>query len=170
MFKFQLAAIALLIAPACYSAECKPTVEILPFEVVQDYSKSYQQLQDIGLANNEVGLVKATAYAYVSKDKCTVIAGYKAPVLYVAKELKKDQCSFDHVQAHEQEHVAIYEAHLKGMQARIEQRIQAGEDKFEAAKTEVLAVYAKHKEHDSDEEYEKNTTACNGSIKRLALR
>ena len=55
------------------------------------------------------------------------------------------------------------------MQARIEQRIAAGEDTFEAAKIEVLAVYVKHAELDSPEEYDKNRTECNGKIARLAL-
>ena len=156
-----------LLAPiATTTKACEnPVIEVLPFAVVHDYSKSYSELKAMGIAN-EVGLVRTTSTVIVNDCKATV--GYKESTLYVASELKRDQCSFDHVLKHEEEHVRIYEQHLINMKARIESRLPK-QSLFEAAKTEVLSVQTEHTKHDSPEEYALNKTACNGRITRLAL-
>ena len=55
------------------------------------------------------------------------------------------------------------------MRERIEARAAKGEDLFEAAKAEVLAVDAQHAALDSPAEYRRNSTACNGRVLKLAL-
>jgi hypothetical protein len=155
-------AIALLFgsAHACERID----VTVLPFEVQTEFSKARAELQAIG-SGEEVGLVRAISTVRV--DGCSATVGYRDPVLYVARELKRDQCAFDHVLKHEEEHVRIYRAALKTLEARV--REAASElTLFEAAKREVLAVQAAHKAHDSDEEYDLNRTACFGKIAKLA--
>jgi len=146
-----------------------PVINVLPFEVTEDFSKTYRELQEIGASNGEVGLVRVRSSVWVSKDGCTATVGYREPVLHVASELTRDACAFAHVKQHELEHVRLYREHLVGIKERIEARVQAGEDLFQASKTEVLAVQAQHQAFDSPEEYSKNRTECSGKIARLAL-
>ena len=160
---------ALLLGSAAGAhAKCdKIEIKVLPFNVIEDYSKPYKELVKIGTGGGEVGLVRTTFIARV--QGCIATVGYEAPTLYVASELPADSCAFEHVKAHEQEHIAIYAAALSTLQARIEARVAEGQDLFEAAKTEVLAVDADQAALDSAAEYTKNASACAGKIIKLAM-
>lgn len=156
------AAIAFNVASACNADEIH--INVLPFDVQTDFDHTYKQLQEIGVNGGEVGLVKTNAFVRV--DGCTATVGWKAPVLYVASELQRDQCAFNHVLEHEQEHVRIYQQAA----ATLEDRVRASarvKPLFEASVDAVTAVRAAHAAHDSDEEYSRNATACNGQVARL---
>jgi len=132
-------------------------VEVLPFTVASDYTRSADEL------GGRVGLVEVKLTAKVSG--CTAVVGYANPVLRVASELRRNQCAFEHVLTHENEHVRIYEEALRTLASRIEAR--SAEDLFKVASEEVLAVLPAHEAHDSPEEYATNATACNGRIAKL---
>jgi hypothetical protein len=169
MRKGYVAALSFVLSTTAYAGCQTATVEVLPFNVQTDFTKSYQQLQDLASNSREVGAVITRSSVYVSKDGCSAVVGYKEPVLYVSRELRRDPCAFQHVLEHEQHHVSLYQRNLQGIDARIKARAAAGEDLFQAAKAEVLAVQAEHQAFDSDEEYESNRTACEGKVARLAL-
>jgi hypothetical protein len=162
--------VAALFAAFAFNAHAACTevsVDVLPFNVIEDYSKSFEALHEYGVSSAEVGLVRTTSTVKV--QGCTATVGYRDPVLYIASELKRNQCAFDHVKEHELTHVRIYQEALATLKQRIEARTANGEDLFQAAKTEVLAVEALHKAFDSPEEYAENKSACNGKIIKLAL-
>lgn len=138
-------------------------VQVLPFDVAEDFSVPFASLQ--GEAN-EVGLVHQTTTVRV--DGCSATVGYANPVLYVASELRQDPCAFQVVFEHESQHVEIYRLALRDL----EQRIRAAARQrplFDAAVTEVTAVDAAQSAFDSAAEYRKNVTACRGRIHRLAM-
>lgn len=142
-------------------------INVLPFEVQTDLHHSFRDLQEIGVNAGEVGLVRTRASVRV--DGCTATVGWKDPVLYVASELKRDQCAFAHVLEHEQEHVRIYQQAAAVLDERI--RVLARDRPlFDASVDAVTEVRAAHAAHDSDEEYARNLTACNGQIARLVKR
>ena len=157
----------LLGSAACAHAKCdKVEIEVLPFDLVEDYSRTYKDLGKMGIGS-EVGLVRTTSIVEVLG--CTATVGYRAPALYIASELVADPCAFEHVKAHELEHVAIYLAALSTLRARIEARVAEGQDLFEAAKAEVLGVRAQHAAFDTNAEQKTNATACYGMIIKLAM-
>lgn len=142
------------------------TVKVLPFTVEHDYSKSFNELNALG-NGSEVGMVRALYTKRV--DGCSAQVGWTQARLFIASELRRSQCAFDHVLEHENEHVRIYTEGMTGMADRIRQRVAAGQRLSEAVDAESNAIRAQHREHDSPDEYRKNHTACRGAIKRLAL-
>ena len=161
---FMLLAGAGFVSPG--ASHCDPRevrVDVLPFEVREDFSVPYAHLDGIAA---EVGFVRETMTVHV--EGCRAIVGYANPVLYVASELKSNPCAFDTVLEHERHHADIYRSALQDLERRI--RTAALEKPlFEAAVQEVTAVQSAHDAFDSRDEYRKNVTACGGHIYRLAL-
>lgn len=143
-----------------------PVVALLPFEVQRDFSKSIKELREMG-AGSEVGLVRVRVFAQVDKTGCSVTVGYRDPMLYVARELRENQCAFRFVLEHEEKHVRLYQEALATLESRVRAATASGLDPFEAATREVLAVGSKHAEHDADVGTE-NRRACGGQIARVA--
>lgn len=139
-------------------------ITVLPFQPQTDNSKSFRELQELGMSNGEVGMVKATTFARV--DGCNVIVGYKDPVKYVAKDLNSNQCAYDHVSKHEDHHLEMYQDALNDLEPRIRDSAKTM-PLFDAAAKEVTAVKQKHQDFDSPEEYDTNVTACGGAIPQL---
>jgi hypothetical protein len=161
-----LALVTLLAAFSTQAATCAPediTINVLPLEVKHDYTLSFEDMQRLGYGF--VGAVVTTATARI--DGCTVTVGWRDTTLYVIRELKRNQCAFDHVLEHEEEHIRIYRRARETLEARIREAAKTLSLQ-EAAEREVLAVRAAHRAHDSPEEYAKNDTACNGRVRRLA--
>jgi hypothetical protein len=155
-----------LALPLAASAACSSvTVTVLPFEVARDYDTSYATLtEDFDTGQPTLGYVKVQTYALLKG--CEVTVGYRNAVLRVARELKRDDCSFQHVLAHEEKHLDIYREALASIAGRIESRA-AEPDLFKAVAEEAFAVQVLQQAHDSPEEYATNETACNGRIARL---
>jgi hypothetical protein len=163
-FRKLIAATALalpLAAVACDSV----SVTILPFDVVRDFTTSFSALSATNGGVPTFGTVRVDFVATLKG--CDVTVGYRNPVLRVARELRSDSCSFDHVLVHEEEHLTIYRTALATLAARIEARA-TDPNLFKAVVEELDAVKPAHRAHDSDDEYDTNRTACMGRILRLA--
>lgn len=161
-----LALIAFL-ASFSVHAQCAPEdirINVLPLEVKHDYSLSFEDMRRLGFGF--VGAVVTTATVRI--DGCTATVGWRDTTLFVIRELKRNQCAFDHVLEHEEEHIRIYRRALETLEARVREAARTL-PLPEAAQREVLAVRAAHKAHDSDEEYDRNHTACGGRIVKLAF-
>lgn len=146
-------------AHACESVE----VDVLPFE----YAEKPAAFAALSRVNGgpTFGLVQAAATARL--DGCKLVVGYRPATLSVANELRADQCAYDHVMAHELEHVAIYRRALAGAGDRLRAAVpQRGFVAVEAFFDDVRAAQAAH---DSDEEYGANLTACSGRVVALTM-
>lgn len=145
------------------------------------------------LAKNE-GSVGNTRVAIAATNKMAwdaqgcgtlnITVGYTQARVYVARELNRDACARGHVLAHERHHVALYRRALLTLAERTQARLAplvAGltgpeltpDDVgmlLEAAMEEAATVMPEHAAFDSDSEYQRNLTACNGAIARLYRR
>lgn len=163
---YRTAIAAALLAVAGSASACvSVNVTVLPLTVAENITMPVAKIVEFTHGVGQLGVVVASYSARVSG--CNVEVGYTDVTLFVAREMKRDACAFDHVMVHEQEHVHIYQEALSTIEARIEAR--AGEaDLLKVAAQELAAVKVAQKAHDSEEEYHANSTACNGRIPRLA--
>lgn len=160
MNKLLLAALITVCAPA-YACETVE-VNVLPITVTTHFDKSAAQITDLSEGIGYYGFTSAQKGFGI--EGCKVTVGWMNVELYVARELLSDQCSFEHVLKHENEHVAIYQRNLDGIAAALQ-----GQTPTKALIiAEMNKARAFHVEHDSPEEYHLNVTACFGNIAKLA--
>lgn len=150
-------AISILAALPIAAAACDSvSVQVLPFEPAVEY-RPVAAISSMAPAAPRAGAVVTRATARM--EGCTLVVGYADPVIVVARELK--QCGREHVLEHELEHVRIYRAAL----ATLSDRITARGATLEAAREEVLAVYAQHRALDAEDNH--NDVACGRQVARL---
>lgn len=158
----RAAAAAMLALPLAAAAACESVnVVVEPFVVQHDYTKTYRQINALAGDAGVLGMLRMSIE--YSVQGCDVVVGYRGATLYVASELTRNRCAFEHVLEHEQGHVAIYERHIATLAARIKAR-KSAPDLFEAVQAEALSPEAENRAHDSPEEYARNKTACFGKI------
>lgn len=165
MFRFStLVAVAALCcasaASACTGADV--SLQVLPFEVTQDFSLEIPELRRAGMGALNAGAV--VAKTWVSHRGCTATVGYRNAVLYVAREVQYNKCAFDSVLAHEEEHVRIYREALKQM----EEHLRARTDEFDlvaALNDEFDHIQSLQSKHDVEDQ-EMHRRGCNGAIRK----
>lgn len=145
----------------------EPAIEALPFEPVISTRLSHAELTALGGGDPLAGAVVTLRTAELSDDGCTLRAGWSRPVIYIAAELTRNRCAYDHVLTHELEHVRIYTAALQLLPLRIRALMHQGHTAQAAAEQALIEVRAQHAAHDSDEELATNRTACGRRIPRL---
>jgi hypothetical protein len=104
--------------------------------------------------------------------------GYPSISIYIARELLKNECAYQHVLEHEKHHVDIYREALMQWQmngpiewkAPLEQALRNNEDPMPFFQQLLNEVKQRHQAFDSEEEYAKNEKACDKYIKRLIKR
>lgn len=166
--KFWLAYFAVLFATllgvtSCFACD-SVQVDVLPLSVSENYDLTRKQIEHESLGVGQLGVVFASPYALV--DGCHVVVGYRNVRLFVASELVRDPCSFQHVLDHERRHVEIYREALATLESRIAARLGES-DLARAVWQEVEAVRVAQNAHDNPFEYATNLTACRGRIVSL---
>lgn len=185
-----------LARPGC---EPQLVVTTLPFEPVEDLTKNFSAIQALtqqsGHALTRAGQgVGATRVAISATNNTTsdaqgcpvlnIAVGYAHPVVYVASELQANECAQSHVLSHEREHVKLYRESLQTLAERTKALLepqlatayanprpdQGVRTLQEAAMDEAQKVMPLHNAFDSEEEYERNETACDGAIKSIFKR
>lgn len=156
---------ALLLAFGAQAHACESvSVTVLPFNATPDFAAPSAEILTLSGGVGRFGVVTVEYSASVLG--CNATVGYTNARLYVAKELTRDECSFKHVLAHEQEHVRIYEQALASLPARIQAR-KGAPSLFNAVVEELYAVKALQMAHDSPEEYDTNAQVCDHRIVSL---
>lgn len=108
-----------------------------------------------------------------------VRAGYAPAVLYIAREFKQDACSYQHILAHERQHVQIFNEELATWHGQVTQAVEQANAagwsnaRLEGELVQLLRqsddkVYRRHAELDSPAEYTHNRFACGGAVLRIA--
>lgn len=193
-----LAACWLLAAPAAAEPDECPAfvVRTLPLEVVEDFTQSLGAMLDQDDAARTVAYAPDHLLGYVrtrflvrgrvvEDGGCRTLfieSGLRDTRLYVAKELPPGSCEFNHVYAHELEHVRIYREHLQQLPARTLAHLNRSADALarlpadkqvqtalSLAMEALLEVMPQHQAHDSPEEYARNGEVCDGKL-RSALK
>lgn len=147
-------------ATACH----EPAVQPLPFEPVLDTRLTHAQLTTLAGGDPLAGAVFARRHVALSADGCTLSVGWAQPVIYIAAELLGNRCAFEHVLAHEMEHVRIYRAALVALPQRIGALRAQGLASVAAAEQALIEVRALHAAHDNPDELGTNRTACRRRI------
>lgn len=182
--------------PGC---EPQLSVTTLPFEPREDFTKGFAGIQaltqqsshELTRAGQGVG---ATRVAISAKNDTTtdaqgcpvlnIAVGYANPVVYIASELGRNECAQRHVLEHERHHVALYRESLETLAERVrvallpklagafadEKSEAAVKALLEASMDEAQRVMPLHHAFDSEEEYDRNESACDGAIKSLFKR
>jgi len=155
----------------------KVNVTALPFRHDTILSQSISDLNKMTKMAVTLGLVAAQRTWTVGRqlpdgsyDDCDIQVGYINASLYIASELAENQCAFDHVMRHEQEHIAIYRRHLATLKERTEQRLPQAKTLGELHKALDFLTSSTRPDHaqlDSPAEYATNMTACRGDIKQI---
>jgi len=110
--------------------------------------------------------------------------GYTPATLYVASDLARNPCAFNHVLQHEEHHVHLYETGLQilrkeasdSLRTRLEQELaglptaQGRKVAMQVLSDRMQQLQQPHIAFDSLVEYEKNRSACDGAIERISLR
>lgn len=148
-------------ATACHEPQ---RIEALPFAPAVDTSLSHDQLTALGGGDPLAGAVVAWRSVQLSDDGCTLHAGWERPVIYIAAELTRNRCAYDHVLTHELEHVRIYTAALQLLPLRIRTLMHQGHTAQAAAEQALVEVRAQHAAHDNPDELATNRTACRRRI------
>lgn len=168
-----------LLMATCGTAEASPeprpchaaTLQLLPF----DPAAAELPMVELGRRYGQpgaalLGAVVTRRHVEWDAATCTLTAGWAEPVLWLASEVAAQACARDHVLAHEAEHVRIYRAALGALPERIQALRAQGLGWQAAAEAALIEVRAQHQAHDSDEELDRNRTACGGRIARIARR
>lgn len=165
-------------------------IDVLPLTWTENFKRSTEELRQMQSVLNRVGGLVSARFAVagnvsISEAGCRTFSlrvGYEDVVLHVARELKADQCAFDHVFEHEMEHIRIYQRHLEGIEDRIRGRLmkhpgwasrhgapayEVVREAMKLAMQELDAVMVEHNRLDSPEEYGRNAIACEGGVLRL---
>lgn len=164
-----LAAVAATTTACAASAtetECEAlTVGVVPQHVTFHFDQSIHQLsQRAGVVGRAAILGLFTTMPRVEREGCHFTVRFESH-LYVARELARNQCAFDHVLRHEQEHSTIWASGQAQLAERIQVLVNAGVYPVEAAmRIGLMDAYQKNREHDSPEEYARNSTVCDGWI------
>jgi hypothetical protein len=176
------------------------TVATHPLMVEEEFDRSFSQMDAISDSDSDSaplggaqGSVGNTRVAIAADNKMSwdggcgtlnITVGYTHAKVYVARELERNACAREHVLAHERHHVALYRralltlaerthAKLAPLVARISPTAITPEDVdmlLEVAMEEAATVMPEHAAFDSDEEYARNLSACDGAISRLFRR
>jgi hypothetical protein len=163
-----IAAVALCVmAGSAAAAECTEyTVKAEPVRVVLSH-KPYAEVQ-AEAGNGTLAFVAASLSVTMvrrSETTCEVVYDYEPLRLVMSTELLSNQCAYEHVMAHELEHVAIYQDFIASLPTYLPPLIKAlGLN--EAVKKSVELVQATQQAHDSPQEYARNSTACGGAVVR----
>ena len=143
------------------------TVKTLPFTVTNDFSLTQEEIGRFG-SGDEIGMLKSQLSVYI--NNCAVTIGWTYITLMVAKELRADDCAFNYILAHEQQHASTYREALERLPLAIRKRAMLGQKIREAIKEELDIVYQQQRSIDSSAAYASNMTACGGAIPRLIMR
>lgn len=202
-WRAALAALACLLpalALATVETACRPDISVhaspVTFRTVDGSDvrgvTALNQTSTNALTRQGYGLGSTFARASVTAtwhqrlDGCPALAlqvAYPVMDVYVASELRQNACAYEHVYAHEMEHVAIYRRWMGQLPARLQAlfaqrweslrplpaqaRVEAA---IELAMAEMRQVRPQHDAFDSHEEYRTNSTACGGFIPQLLAR
>jgi hypothetical protein len=174
-------------------------VSPLPFSPQEDTSQGFAKIQTMTSSVLSVSPqgghgVGATRAALVARHSLTrddrgclhleLEVGYTPVVSYVARELQNNECAANHVLEHERHHVQIYRDALLTLPQRVESKLRPLFNQVlesadsengirqlkEFALDEAATTQPLHQAFDSDEEYEKNTTACGGAVYSIYRR
>jgi hypothetical protein len=166
MIKILVGVIFAIVTTFSHAEECERVgVTVLPFEYREDHSMAFKELSSVAGGRPTFGAVMAT-FSATAKD-CEITLGYNNVVLRVARELTTNECTFAHVRKHELRHIEIYKERLKGILARINERVEMGMEFQEAIMIDLFETAMEHRAHDSPEEYATNTHACGGKVFEL---
>ena len=167
---------ALLSTTSAFAGTCQTLeVTVLPFTVTEDFTKTFPELQAEVLRGSDLGAVVAEATAKLEHTAtgCKATIGYLPATMYIARNLKSNQCAFQHVLHHENHHVEIYNQALSKMQDSITSSFHGNQDDkevFQSLVHELDVVKEQHQSFDSPEEYAENSTACGGVIPGIIRR
>ncbi|NML17677.1 hypothetical protein [Azohydromonas caseinilytica] len=129
---------------------------------------------------------RVTAYWRKDVQGCPALeleVGYQKTTVHIASELKDSPCAYDHVHAHEMNHLAIYRKWLEESPERLgavfKERFamltaldapQRGQETVRLALQEFGKVRAQHDQFDSEEEYAANQAVCERFIPKMLDR
>ena len=176
MKKILITAAVLLGTTNVFAGTCESLeVTVLPFTVTEDFTKTFPELQAEVLRGSDLGAVVAEATAKLEHTEtgCKATIGYLPATMYIARNLKPNQCAFQHVLHHEYHHVVLYQGALAKMEANLQSGFHTNQDDkevFQSLVYELDAVKALHESFDSPEEYAENSTACGGVIPGIIRR
>ncbi len=185
-----LAAVLLLLAPACARAAPAPALPALPAcapvvrftadwfaDPPQEFDKTSEFLVKQGAPAGEgataLGLVTVeNAISVVPEKTCRglrVQLKFVHPVLRVIRDLPPGTCAHAHVLRHEHTHVQIYREMARQFRDLVYPFPDSAnaEDVLRYAKQQLNQLQEQQREFDSPEEYGRNLTACKGEIPKL---
>jgi hypothetical protein len=129
---------------------------------------------------------RVTAHWQKDAKGCPMLdleVGYQKTTVHIARELKDDACSFEHVHAHEMHHLAIYRQWLQDSPERLSaffnekyaslaamDSLGRNQETIKLALQEFGKVRAQHDEFDSDVEYASNQAVCGRFIPKMLDR
>jgi hypothetical protein len=158
------------LAASCTAAPAACTEyehKTLPVSVEYSDSQSISQLTAAAGATGRaaiLGLTYVWPIAEVDEAACTITTGYRPIKVFVAHELTKNQCAYDFVFRHEQEHVNIWLTGLQQYTETVLALLAVGATPEAAQMAAVSPIWVANRMHDSPEEYAKNTYVCDGWI------
>jgi hypothetical protein len=200
---FLLAASAIChAAPAAVAPNtgCQPQVSVrtLPLTYVENDSGDVRAVtalnrnSSLPLTQNSFGLGSTYAESHVmvswKKDAqgCPALdlqLSYQKTTVHVASELRENACAFEHVHAHEMNHLAIYRRWLDESPQRLgeffKQRFESlaamdslsrNQETIRLALAEFGRVRAQHDAFDSEAEYDHNQAVCDRFIPKMLDR
>ena len=129
---------------------------------------------------------RVTAYWRQDAQGCPALeleVGYQKTTVHIASELKDDPCAYEHVRAHEMNHLAIYRRWLEEAPERVgaafRERFASlaalepqrrNQETIRLALQEFGKVRAQHDAFDSEEEYAANQAVCERFIPKMLDR
>ncbi|WP_298232270.1 hypothetical protein [uncultured Azohydromonas sp.] len=197
---FMFAAAICHAAPAVGNSGCQPsvTVRTLPLNYTEVDTGDVRAVtalnrnSSLPLTQNSFGLGSTYAESHVmvswKKDAqgCPALdlqVSYHKTTVHVASELRENACAFDHVHAHEMNHLAIYRRWLDESPQRLgeffKQRFESlaamdslsrNQETIRLALAEFGKVRAQHDEFDSAAEYDHNQAVCDRFIPKMLDR
>lgn len=174
-------------------------VSTAPFEVTEDSTLSLSGIQKLTNQSHHALTLQGQGLAvtravnrvnhFISYDaqSCPtwhVSTGWFRLEIFVARELNGNDCAHAHVLEHERHHVDIYRRALatlgERVQAKLEPRVESAlraadreaalRPLLESVLHEADTVMSEHNDFDSEEEYRRNETACDGAIRSIVRR
>ncbi len=182
--------------PGCGSAL---NVIVKPMVVKEDFSKGFAAVQEAtgksshtatwtgdgaGVTMANMGVASKVT---LDTNNCPVVnieVGFGEVDLFVAAELGKDACAHDHVLHHERHHVELYREAETTLAQRVTNKLAPKMDEvfnnslpgvgvrelLVLAMAETSTVMSDQNGFDSEEEYAKNQTVCDGAIATIHRR
>ncbi len=187
-------------APAVGNSGCQPTVNVraLPLTYTEDASGDVRAVtalnrnSSLPLTQNSFGLGSTYAESHVmvswkmDAQGCPALdlqVSYQKTSVHVASELKDNACAFEHVHAHEMNHLAIYRRWLDESPQRMGEffrrrfdslaamdSLSRNQETIRLALAEFGQVRAQHDAFDSEAEYDHNQAVCDRFIPKMLDR